>query len=152
MAMQDTSPAAFSATDRLAASSAGLLLLVGRILLGWLFLAAGYGKFMNIAGSTGYLTSLGMPAPNFWAWVSAFAEVILGVLLILGIATRYAALGVFIYVLIATAIAHRYWQYPAAQQLNQYNHFLKNLAIMGGSLALFVTGAGGWSVDGRMKK
>jgi putative oxidoreductase len=32
---------------------------------------------------------------------------------------------------------------------NQLNHFTKNLAIAGGALALFVAGAGAYSVDAR---
>jgi putative oxidoreductase len=43
-------------------------------------------------------------------------------------------------VLLATAIAHRYWEYPAGpQQIGQL--------ILGGALAIFVTGAGRSSLD-----
>ena len=52
----------------------------------------------------------------------------------------------------ATAIAHRYWEYPAAQQLGQYINFMKNIAIMGGMVLLFSTGAGRFSVDGWLKR
>ncbi|HWM48700.1 MAG TPA: DoxX family protein [Xanthobacteraceae bacterium] len=151
MAMSDSSPSMFSATDRFAASSTSVLLLVGRILLGWLFFVSGYGKLMNIAGTAGYLTNLGVPAPELSAWIVAIVEFALGAVLILGLATRYASLVLFVFVLIATLLAHRYWEYPAAQQQAQFNNFLKNLAIMGGALAFFVTGAGRISIDGRMK-
>ena len=152
MAMQsdsNASPAAFAGADALAMSSTNALVLIGRILLGWLFLMSGWPKVMSIAGFTGYLTNLG--APEFLAWPAALAEVLIGVTLILGIATRYMALVTFIYVIIATALAHRYWTYPAAAQGNQYNHFLKNIAIMGGSLLLFATGAGRFSIDAMMR-
>jgi transposase len=55
-------------------------------------------------------------------------------------------------VLVATAIAHRYWTYPAAQQAGQYNNWLKNIAIMGGMLCAFVTGAGRYSLDAVLAK
>jgi len=48
-------------------------------------------------------------------------------------------------------LGHRYWTYPPAQQANQYAHFLKNLALMGGALLLFWSGAGRYSVDARMR-
>jgi putative oxidoreductase len=54
-------------------------------------------------------------------------------------------------VVIATAIAHRYWTYPAPAQGAQYNNFLKNIAIMGGALAIFVAGAGRFSVDSKLR-
>jgi putative oxidoreductase len=136
-----------SYADSFAASSADALMLVGRIMIGWLLFKAGWDKFMNIEGFVGYLTFLGVPAPGIWAWPAATAEVVIGLALILGFATRYAAIACFVYVFIATALAHRYWGYPPEQQLNQFNHFLKNIAIMGGALYVFVTGAGRYSTD-----
>jgi putative oxidoreductase len=114
---------ALSHTDELAATWSDFLLLVGRLLLGWLFFASGYGKLGNIAGTAGYFTSLGMSPPEFLAWFAGFAEVILGVALILGIATRYAALASFAWLLVSTAIAHRYWTYPPSEQFSEYNKF-----------------------------
>ena len=142
---------ALSCADGIAASWSDFLLLVGRVLLGSLFLATGWLKFNTIAGNTAYFTSLGIPSPGTMVWVAGGTEVVLGAALILGIATRYAALASFIFVLIATAIAHRYWTYPAAAQGAQYFNFLKNLAIMGGALAIFVTGAGRFSVDSKLR-
>jgi putative oxidoreductase len=49
--------------------------------------------------------------PEFWAWFAGIVEIVLGVTLILGIAIRYAAIASFVWVLVATAIAHRYWTY-----------------------------------------
>src|SRR5262245_20545720 len=141
------SPRMFAATDKLATRSSDAILLVVRLLIGWLFLTNGWGKIVNLQGFVGYLTNLGVPNPGFWAWLAMAAETLLGITLILGIATRYAALFAFVYLIIAIALAHRYWQYPAAQVTNQYNHFCKNLAIMGGSLAVYFTGAGRFSLD-----
>jgi len=151
MAMQD-SPSAFSACDRVASGSASFLLLVARVIFGFLFLQAGYYKLMGIAGTTGYLTNLKVPAPDIMAWIVGLFELLSGSALILGLATRYVSLAMFIFVIIATALAHRYWEYPAAQVGAQWNNFVKNLAIMGGALALFITGAGSISVDAKMKK
>ena len=143
---------ALSHTDRLAANWGDFLLLVGRILLASLFLAAAWPNLMNMAGFVGYLTALKVPNPVFWAWIAVPLQFMFAIALLFGIATRYAVIIAFVFVIIATAIAHRYWEYPAAQQAAQYNNFLKNLAIMGGSLFLFVTGGGRYSVDARLAK
>lgn len=50
---------------------------------------------------------------------------------------------------IATLMAHRFWEFDAAQYANQMNHFLKNAAIMGGMLYIAVFGPGSISVDER---
>ena len=149
----EPSPSMFAATDTYAAQYSDALLLVGRILLGWVMFITGWSKLIGTgwAGAVAYLTALSVPAPWFWAWPSMLAEVIIGAALILGIGTRYAAFGGFIYLIIATALAHRYWEYPAAQAGNQFNHFLKNLSIMGGMLGYFITGAGRFSLDAVMR-
>ena len=144
-----------SQTDSIAAGATDAVLLVGRVLLGWLFLmsAAGMGgKLWNIAGFAGYLKNLGAPAPEITAWIGALLELVIGLALVLGIGTRYAALLCVLFLIMATALAHRYWEYPAAQVVAQYNNFLKNLAIGGGALLLFVTGPGRFSIDWSLKK
>jgi putative oxidoreductase len=153
MALQshDTHPA-LSHTDSLAATWSDLLLLVGRILLGWMFLASGFGKLGNIAGTTAYFTGLGIAPAGPCAWFAGLFEFVVGAALILGIGTRYAALATFVWVLVATLIAHRYWTYPAAQQGPQYTNFLKNLSIIGGLLYAFVMGAGRYAVDAVLAK
>ena len=52
-----------SCTDGIATSTADVILLVGRVLLGWIFLASAWGKLSNIGGFVGYLKNLGAPVP-----------------------------------------------------------------------------------------
>jgi putative oxidoreductase len=141
-----------SRADGLAAGALDFVLLVGRVLLGWIFVASAWGKLTSIGGFVNYLTSLKVPNPGLWAWPGAVVEFVLGATLILGVGTRYAALLGVVFVAVATALAHRYWEYPAPAAGNQYNHFLKNLAIIGGMLAIFATGAGRFSIDAMLSK
>lgn len=156
MAIQpETSHPLLSHADGFAASVTDAMLLIGRVLLGWLFIvsAAGIGgKLWNIAGFAGYLRNLKVPAPEFWSWIGAIVEFVIGLCLILGVGTRYAALLCALFLIVATALAHRYWEYPAAQVQGQYNSFLKNLALFGGALIIFVTGPGRYSIDHVLSK
>ena len=136
------------AVDKFATKGADALILVGRILLAWVFVGSAYGAISNFSGSVGYSRSLNLPAPELFTATNIVLETLISVGLILGIGTRYCAVLTFVFVLVATAIAHRYWEYPAgAQQIAQYNHFLKNISIMGGAVLVFVTGAGRFSFD-----
>ena len=125
----------------------GTVLLVARILIGILFLVAGIMKALNLAGTTAYMTRLGFPAPELMAYLSTIIEVVSGVLLIIGWQTRRVAWLLIVYVLIATGMAHRFWEYEPAQRVNQINHFLKNLALIGAMLYVVVSGPGSASVD-----
>jgi putative oxidoreductase len=157
MSVQSTesSHPVLSHADSVAATTADAFLLIGRVLIGWLFLvsSAGIGgKLWNHAGFVGYLKNLGVPAPEFWSWIGSLVEFVIGAALILGVGTRYAALLCALFLICATALAHRYWEYPAAQMGNQYNHFLKNVAVFGGALLILAAGPGRFSVDRMLSK
>jgi putative oxidoreductase len=125
------------------------MLLLGRVLLGALFLVVGIRKIMFFAGSVGYFTKLGFPAPEVMTVISILIEVGGGALLVLGWQARRVSWLFIVFVAIATAMAHRFWEVDAAQYGNQLNHFLKNAAIIGGLLYVAVLGAGRLSLDGR---
>lgn len=139
-----------SRVDEFAATNADLLILIGRILLAWIFVGSAYGAITNFSGSVGYFGSLNVPAPQLFTTMTVALEVLMSTALILGIGTRYCAVLVFLFVLLATAIAHRYWEYPGPQQIGQYNNFLKNISIMGGAMLIFVTGGGRFSLDRKL--
>jgi putative oxidoreductase len=125
------------------------MLLIGRVLLGVLFLVAGIRKIMFYSGSVAYFTKLGFPAPEVMAVLAILIEVGGGALLILGWQTRRVSWLLVLFVVIATAMAHRFWEFDAPQYANQMNHFLKNAAIVGGLLYVAVLGAGKLSLDER---
>lgn len=141
-----------SGVDEFATKNADALILIGRILLAWIFVGSAYGAMTNFSGSVGYFRSLHVPAPELFTTMTVALEVLMSAGLILGIGTRYCAVLVFLFVLVATAIAHRYWEYPAGQQIGQYNNFLKNISIMGGAMLIFVTGAGRFSLDRKLAR
>jgi putative oxidoreductase len=126
-------------------------MLAGRILLSLVFLIVGYRTLFSVAASTGYFGKLGFPMPEVMVWVAIAVELGGSILLILGWKTRWAAWLLALFSLIAAFAAHRFWEVDPAQHFNQMNHFLKNLAIVGGLLFVAATGPGALSVDGRRR-
>jgi putative oxidoreductase len=125
--------------------------LIGRILIALLFVPAGFGKIAGFAGTVGYIASTGVPLPEVAAAISILVELGLGLLLLLGFQTRWAALGIALFTLVITFIFHNYWAVPPEQVMMQKLNFFKNLAIIGGLLGIAAWGAGAWSVDGKLK-
>jgi putative oxidoreductase len=69
--------------------------------------------------------------------------------LILGLATRYSAIVMLIFTIVATFTSHRYWTFTEPAVIAaQSSNFWKNVAIKGGIIALFVAGPGRISLDG----
>jgi len=120
-----------------------VLLLIGRVLIALLFLMTVWVGGPSVA----YLTGLGFLAPVLASPIAHAIEWIIVISFVLGIATRYVAVLGVVYVIIATAAAHRYWQVPPQQFVMQYTNFSKNLAVLGALLYIYVTGAGSYSID-----
>ena len=123
--------------------------LIGRLLIAYMFIPAGWGKIAGFAGTVGYIASKGVPLPEVCAAIAIAAELGLGLLLLVGYQARWAALGLAIFTAVITPIFHNYWALPEAQQMMQKLNFNKNLAIIGGLLAFAAWGAGRLSVDGK---
>ena len=127
------------------------LALVGRLLLASLFLPAGIGKLTSFAGTVGYISSVGLPMPQVGAAVALVVEIVGGIALIAGYGTRFAAIVLAVFTLVASFFFHNYWAVPADQQMIQQLLFSKNIAVVGGLLTLAAWGAGAWSMDARRR-
>lgn len=129
------------------------LALVGRLLLASLFLPAGIGKLMGFAGTVGYISSVGMPLPAVSAALALTIEILGAIALVLGWGTRFAALVLAFFVLVASFYFHAFWAVPPEQHMVMKLLFTKNIAVVGGLLVLAAFGAGAWSMDGaRMQR
>ena len=123
--------------------------VVGRIGFALLFLWSGYTKFAYMAPNVGYMQAYGMPAAAILIWPAALVEVVAGLMLVTGWKTRWAALALIVFTVPATVIFQAYWSVPADQVLNHHIHFIKNLAILGGLLAVFAQGGGSYALNRR---
>ncbi|MBW2701917.1 MAG: DoxX family protein [Deltaproteobacteria bacterium] len=83
-----------------------LVLLALRVLYGFGFAMAGWGKFGNLEGTGQYFASLGVPLPGFTAGLVATTELVGGVLLLLGLGTRLATLPLIATMVVAMITAH----------------------------------------------
>ena len=134
-----------------------LILLLARILLGVFFIMSGLQKFTDIAGTAGYITSVGLPAGTLLAWLAAIFETLAGIAVVIGFQTGVAALLLAAFCVFTALVFHSGpivlpdTPQAANDMLTLFNQgsMIKNLMVAGGFFALFVSGAGAWSVDAR---
>lgn len=137
--------------DRIASSHRDLLILIGRLCIGVLFIPDAYGKIMNFSGFAASLAPKGLPFPTVWA-VLAIVAVGGGSLgVVLGYRTRLAALLLIAFIIMANLTSHQFWEFQDAARRAQASSFWKNTALIGGLFFLFVQGAGRFSLDGRSR-
>jgi putative oxidoreductase len=128
------------------------LTLIGRVLLALLFVPAGFGKIAGFTGTAGYIASVGLPLPQVGVVVAILIEFGLGLLLLVGFKTRWAALILALFSVVSAIFFHNFWAAPADQMGMQQINFYKNMAIAGGLLFVVAFGAGALSIDGRTRK
>lgn len=118
------------------------LLLIGRTLMGLLFLLAGIRKIMYYAGTGGYFAHLGLPAVQALLPLVILVEIGGSLMLISGWKAKHAALVLAAFTVLATLAGHPFWSADAANYGNQFNHFWKNVSIIGGLLYIAAFGPG----------
>ena len=116
--------------------------LAGRVLLASLFLIAGVGKIGGYSGTQAYMHSQGVPGALLPLVIAT--EIGGAALIVAGLWTRWAALALAGFTLLAALLFHA----GSSDQVQQIM-FLKNVAIAGGFLLLVANGAGAWSLDAR---
>ena len=119
------------------------LTLLGRVLLGLIFLISGIHKITDPHGTQQYMIMMGMTRMTTLLYLGAVAVELGGALsLLLGYRARMGGWLLFLFMIPTTLIFHTNFGDP-----NQLIHFLKNLAIMGGLLYVAGYGAGRLSMD-----
>jgi len=115
----------------------------GRIFLSTIFLFEGINKIFNYEGTIEYMESFNVP--EFLAIPTIILEILFPLLLIIGYQTKLSALVLAIFTLATALIFHT--DFTNQMQLIS---FLKNFAIAGGFLILFINGAGKYSLDHKL--
>ena len=116
--------------------------LVGRLLLAAIFIQAGWSKIGGYDEAVAYMAKAGVSGSLLPLVIAV--ELLGGLLIVIGWQTRLVAIGLAIFTLLAAYLFHMNFG-----DRNQAIHFMKNMAIAGGFLALAAGGPGAWSIDGR---
>jgi putative oxidoreductase len=81
--------------------------LLARITVGWVFAVTGWGKLHNLPKIVEFFTDLGIPFPQYQAPFASANELVCGVLVLVGLATRVASIPLIIVMLVAIGTAQR---------------------------------------------
>ncbi|MBN9510564.1 MAG: DoxX family protein [Alphaproteobacteria bacterium] len=114
---------------------------LGRLLMAWFMVSAGWGKLMAASATIGFIASAGLPFPTLAYIVALVVEIGVGLLLLVGLFTGPVGIVLALWCLITALIFHG----------NQIM-FHKNPALPGGFLFVAALGAGAWSVDAMLAR
>ena len=121
-----------------------ILELIGRIFISLIFLIAGVGKIFNYEGTIGYMESFSVP--GYLITPAIIIEILFPILIIIGYRTKLSAIILSLFAILLAIIFHN----DFSNQM-QLMSFLKNLAIAGGFMIIFVYGSNKISLDHFLK-
>lgn len=136
--------------QRLLRTDAPVAVILIRLIVGGVFLSEGVQKFLfPDALGAGRFSKIGIPAPEVTALFVGVCEVACGVLFLLGLLTRFAAVTMTVNMLVAIAttkvpmlLHDGFWKMAHEARTDW--------AMLLGSIFLLVVGAGPWSLDARI--
>jgi putative oxidoreductase len=117
-----------------------VVLLIGRVLFGLLFVSSGFMAHLGEGGKMGrqYARSLGAPNPDLLVPLSGITIIAGGLMIALGIWADLGALLIIGFLAGITPIMHAFWKVEDAQEQQvQSAMFFKNVALLGAALIIF---------------
>lgn len=122
-------------------------LLVTRLLFGGVIAFMGLNHFLQTEEMTGYAGHKGVPAPRLSVLVSGSVLVLGGLGIVVGAFPVVSGIVVAGFLVVSALLMHDFWAVEEDQQQDELTHFLKNVVMAGGALAIAVLGTGSWGIS-----
>ena len=117
-----------------------VLAFIGRLMIALLFLVSGVNKLLDVSGTDAMIRSVGLP--DGLGFVTGLFEVVAGLALVFGFATRVTAVLLAAFCLVTAFFFHNQLADPMQAAM-----LLKNVAIAGGLLGIAALDTVRWSYD-----
>lgn len=110
-----------------------LLIVVGRVLLGGLFVIGGIHHFRIVEPLTKSMTDRGVPSARLVLIAGSIFQIVCGVALMLGLYVAAAAFGLIVFTILASLMFLNYWDMEeGAPREAAFNNLMINVALIGG--------------------
>lgn len=153
-----------SLIGRLNRTSEGPAAVLVRLLVGWVFVSEGIGKFVYAAAQgAGRFERIGIPAPHVMGPFVGVVEIVCGAMILAGLLTRLAAVPLLIDMAVAICstkvpilLGHGFGPF-SVPKLPQYGLWAMlheartDFSMVLGLTFLLIVGAGRWSIDYRLR-
>ncbi len=139
-------PRCYKVFGTIASYAQSPLLLLVRLYWGWQFAQTGWGKLHNLPQITGFFTSLNLPFPAFTAGFIGWVELVGGIMLILGVLSRFTGLVLSINMVVAYWTADRDALKSILSDPGKF-YIADPYTFLFASLMILIFGAGLFSLD-----
>jgi uncharacterized membrane protein YphA (DoxX/SURF4 family) len=127
-------------------------LLIARLMMSLVFLFSGLDKALNWSSGLAEIEAAGLPFPSLMLAATVITQLGGGLSLALGLWTQLGALALAAFTVVATVLLHDFWNASGEAWGHQFTTFMEHVAIVGGFIAVIVTGPGTFSIDSRRRQ
>jgi len=121
--------------------------LIGRVLLGFIFIYEAFDSILYFRKTKQVMSEYGLEFQQDLLLIGAICILLLGgTLLLIGYRSSFGVILLLLYWIPITFIVHSWWNDPVPEQRMEAIAFMKNMAIAGGLLIVYVNGSGKFSI------
>ena len=110
------------------------LIVIGRILLGSIFVVAGLRHLLILPVMTAALEQRGVAAPRAMLLAGTGFQIVAGGALALGLFVTLASLGLILFTVVASFLLVNFWDKQGEERVALANAFQTNIGLIGGLL------------------
>ncbi len=142
-------PAHLDGLEGAIARNQDVVLLIARCCLAYIFIESAINHSLNVPGFAQTFNNFQLPAAMGVpvAWLAVIFELVGGIALLVGYRIRETTVLMIVFVLVTIFIGHRFWELEGAPRRMHVIQIKKNVAIIGGFLALLVAGGGRFALS-----
>jgi putative oxidoreductase len=122
------------------------LILLSRVALSLPFLYSGIDKCWRWTAAQREVAASGLPWPTLLHLVTVAVQLVGALSVLLGIEARLGALLLCLFLIPVTVMYHPFWKRSGPDLVAEADHFLLNVAVVGGLLLILAVGGGCLSV------
>ena len=111
-----------------------IMWLVGRLLLGGLFVVGGLHHFFTLTPLTQAIAARGVPVAKLVLVVGSVFQIVAGLALVFGFHSAWAALGLIVFTVVASVLLINFWDMEGPARADAIRAWQSNFAIIGGLL------------------
>ena len=111
-----------------------IIFLIGRLLVGGMFLQSGISNMDNRAATAGYAASKGLVAADAMVLLASALLVVAGVCLVTGYYPWLGILAITLFLIPVTATMHNFWAYDGMVREIELHSFSGNVGLLGSAL------------------
>ena len=124
-----------------------ILHLLARIFIAAIFVYEAYDSLAFAQATKEKMTAYHLTWQQDLVFIAGVVVLVIGALfLIIGYRSRFASVCLMLYWIPLTFIVHSFWNDPIEERRVQSIFFMRNIAIVGGLLMIYVHGSGKYSI------